>query len=423
MQKFFLKLLFLSGIFFSCSSEEEILDTSKTEDLITENVKRIPIVLTNEETAINEQIHNFSFHFINEYAKLNKKENYCVSPLSTSFLMGLLLNGAENSTYSQIQKTLGGENIEATSINAYFKKLREGLKETDKNSLFTEANSLWVKRGVSLLTDYVKTSENYYGASLKENQLFNTETVDAINNWGKEQTNGKITKFIDNTSEIANLNALFLNTIYFKGGWISSFLKESTQNKAFILGNGQSIQVPTMYQEMPALGGENEEITIVPLGLGNGSFYIYFFLPTNSQIKVDDLLSSLTKEKWTQWKKTIQICKLQISLPRFDVENESSLKNILETMGIVDAFTSAACFTKISNQPFSLGLIKQKTNFTINEEGVEGASITGTGLLTDGSAKLPTLQVDFNRPFGFILSEVSTGTILFAGKIGNPNVN
>ena len=42
---------------------------------------------------------------------------------------------------------------------------------------------------------------------------------------------GKITKFIDNTSEIANLNALFLNTIYFKGGWISSFLKESTQNK------------------------------------------------------------------------------------------------------------------------------------------------------------------------------------------------
>jgi len=36
---------------------------------------------------------------------------------------------------------------------------------------------------------------------------------------------------------------------------------------------------------------------------------------------------------------------------------------------------------------------------------------------------LPTLQVDFNRPFGFILSEVSTGTILFAGKIGNPNVN
>lgn len=74
MQKFFLKLLFLSGIFFSCSSEEEILDTSKTEDLVTENVERIPIVLTNEETAINEQIHNFSFHFISEYAKLNKKK-------------------------------------------------------------------------------------------------------------------------------------------------------------------------------------------------------------------------------------------------------------------------------------------------------------------------------------------------------------
>ena len=62
MKKVLLACL-LSGIFFSCSSEEEILDTSKTEDLVTENVERIRIVLTNEETVINEQIHNFSFHF------------------------------------------------------------------------------------------------------------------------------------------------------------------------------------------------------------------------------------------------------------------------------------------------------------------------------------------------------------------------
>lgn len=420
MKKTYFTSLLLSVFLFSCSSEECIPTTDElTEEPIVENMEGVAIELTEEETAILEAVERFSYHFINEYAKQVEKDNYCISPLGVSSVMSMLLNGAESTTYIQLQNVLGYEDFELNSVNAYFQKLYEGLKNVDPSSSCLNANSLWTKEGFSLLSDFVKTNELYYDAVLKDNQPFNTETVEVVNSWCEEKTNGKITEFIS-SSEITDLKVLLLNALYFRGKWLSPFSKENTQNRSFQLVDGSSVEVPTMYIEnKAALGGQNDEVTLVSLGFGNGSFFAYFFLPTDPHNSIDNILSNLSQEKWEEWKNDIRICELQLSLPRFTITGGCQLKGILNAMGITDLFTDIADLSKMSDNLVYLNTIKQMTSFTVDEEGVEGSAVTGSGLIS-ASGGLSILQVDFNRPFGFILSEISTGTILFAGKVGNP---
>ena len=93
-------------------------------------------------------------------------------------------------------------------------------------------------------------------------------------------------------------------------------------------------------------------------------------------------------------------------------------------MGIQEAFSSSADFSRMSSLDLYISWVKQITMIEVEEEGTVAAAISGLGMeMTSngtGVVETPTLKVDFNRPFGFILSEFSTGTVLFAGKVGNP---
>ena len=57
--------------------------------------------------------------------------------------------------------------------------------------------------------------------------------------------------------------------------------------------------------------------------------------------------------------------------------------------------------------------VNQKTSVEFSEQGAEAASVTWTNSeISNGS-----IPVSFDRPFVFMITEKSTKTILFAGKI------
>ena len=405
-------LLLLASVFFCCSEDSDDPNVAK---------KLEKIDLSESEVQVNAQVQDFSFDFFQEFSKERKDQtNYIVSPLGVSYVMGMALNGASGETYAQIQNTLGFSGYSNQSINQYMQTMRVALSDIDNTTTFINTNSLWLGHGLNFLSEFKKVNQTYYNAVLKDNQPFNSSTADEINAWCEEQTKGVISKFVE-PDEISGLKALLLNTLYFKGKWKYPFEISNTKDKLFTLGDNNLTKVPMMCKKVKLQCVSNEEVTLVSLPYGNGAFAMQVFMPTDKEIGINDFLAGLSVEKWNQWIQESQLYSVDLSLPRFRVDFEDKkLKEVLEELGIKSAFTSNADFSKMSDASLFLSWLKQRSIIEVDEVGTVVASVTGSGLSYNSEGYADTLQVTFDRPFAFIILETTTGTVLFAGKVGNP---
>lgn len=377
---------------------------------------RRDIVLSTKGTEINQSTQKFSFRLLRTIAS-EKETNFCLSPLSASLCMGMVLNGANGETYTQLQQSLGYENYSTQEINEYVRSLQTELPSLDKKTLFTSANSLWIREDFPVHADFVQLNKEYYLAEVRT-EPFTQTTVDRINQWCNDHTAGRIPSIIQQLSP--NDVSVLINALYFKGIWSSEFKKENTRDEHFYTSEGRILSVPTMHQTAAFPYYSDEEIRIVELPYGNEAFSMVLFLPTDpARMSIDELLCNLTDEKWEEWNSGLQKQSLELSLPRFKMKYEKILNKVFEEMGSTYVFDSEqADFSKISNKRICLGLLKQKTFIEVDEKGTEAAAVTAGVFFSD---TMPvSREVRFDHPFGFVIKEKSTNAILFAGKVGSP---
>ena len=98
--------------------------------------------------------------------------------------------------------------------------------------------------------------------------------------------------------------------------------------------------------------------------------------------------------------------KVNLKLPKFELEYSKSLKEILLDMNVKLPFENIADFSKIRTQnDIHVDDIIHKTYLKVNEQGTEAAAITAI-ILVDG-AFIPREEkiynMNINRPFIFIL--------------------
>ncbi len=410
-------LFLLVVLFVGCSGDGDSPNVPK---------KRVDIELTIEERQVNDQVQDFSFEFIRTVAQERDKEpdikNYAISPLSLSFALGMVLNGADGETYKQMQEVLGFGGMDNKSINRYMQTMRLALPDLDNTTTFLEANSIWVKEGLNFLPDFLQVSQNYYDALLKSGEKFDQNTEDAVNDWCKDKTKGMIPKFVEH-NEINALQALFLNALYFKGKWKYPFKSSETRMQVFVRRDGTTARVPMMVMNSQTLSCvSTDDVIIVSLPYGNGAFNMQLLLPADRTVPVEELLDNLTWEQWNEWNKQKKAYLATFTLPKFDLDYEDKgVHKIMQILGMTDAFTGNADFSKMVDVFLRIAWIKQRSVIHVDESGTEASVVTGVGFY-DIADMPPALQVDFNRPFAFFITEVSTNAVLFAGKVGDPVV-
>ena len=70
--------------------------------------------------------------------------------------------------------------------------------------------------------------------------------------------------------------------------------------------------------------------------------------------------------------------KVNLFLPKFEINFQSELKPIFESLGMKEAFTNNADFTKINKcGVIKIGNIIHKTFIKVDEEGTEASAVTG----------------------------------------------
>jgi len=148
------------------------------------------------------------------------------------------------------------------------------------------------------------------------------------------------------------------------------------------------------------------------LPYGDSGFSMIVFLP-HPDINIDDLISELNQENWNLWVNSFSENTMELYLPKFKLEYDIELKNVLASLGMGIAFGGGANFSKLGGG--YIGKVLHKTFVDVNEEGTEAAAVT---MVRIDCSSTPTMCVD--RPFIFAIREESTGTILFMGKIVEP---
>lgn len=375
--------------------------------------------LSSSEQSIIQSSGTFGFELFRHINNSEKQDNIFISPLSVSMALGMTYNGAANQTADAMKNTLGLHNLSQQHINESYKSLLELLSGLDPQVQFQIANSIWYRLGFDVELPFINTNKKYFDAQIAALDFNLTSSLNTINAWVDNNTNGKIPEIIES---IDPMTVMFLiNAIYFNGTWSYEFDKKNTGERPFYVSDGNSKQAPTMVQSNDFFYMQNSDLEIIDLPYGNGAFRMTVLLPSQ-QSSTANLIQDLNSQKWNSWLGNLQKSKGTIYLPKFKLEYEKVLNQVLSTMGMGVAFSPQADFTNMNkNGGLYISQVRHKSFVGVYEEGTEAAAVTVVEIrLTSTGGEDPGFTMRVDRPFVFVLREQHTGTILFMGKIMDP---
>lgn len=396
----------LSILMYSCSKE-------KTTQINDKQLK--PITLTIEQQALVQANNQFAFTLFNKSANEETKENLFISPFSVSMSLLMAFNGAAGTTKTGMENTLGFEGKQASAINDYIKLLSEQLQSIDKDVAFIVANSIWYRKGFTVEPSFILTNQTYYNAEVSALDFASPLAVNTINDWVSLKTNDAIPNIIEH---ITSDNMMFLiNALYFKGSWSKKFDAAKTSDQDFHKEDLSVVKCKMMTQESPYRYLINDSFSAIEMPYGQGNFVMTVLVPATGKT-TSDVMATFNDNNWKKWNDAMNSSKVQLRLPRFKMTYEKTLNDLLSTMGMADAFDSnIADFSRISaSGGLYISEVKHKTMVEVNEEGTVAAAVTSTGM---SAVSMPQV-INVNKPFVFVISEKSTGAILFTGRIMDP---
>ena len=409
------------------ANKDEVL--TNDEALSNENNELKYIDISSGERLLVQGNNNFAFNLFRQATlpgddgKAASVEGSAIlSPISITYALGMLNNGAAGETQSQINQVLGfglDDNAQGTdAINAFCHKMLTEAPALDKLTKVMIANTIYVNQHYQLMPAFVQAANDYYNAQPETRNFADGKTMDVINQWASDHTEKMIERVLDKESFNPAAVSYLLNAIYFKGAWAEKFSKANTKDEDFTTAQGTT-KVPMMQQEHAFNYGENELCQALRLPYGNGAYSMTILLPREGK-SVDDVLRTLDAASWQRNYQWLGNAIVNVKLPRFESKTDVSLKEIMSALGMPDAFdASKAEFPGFCNTSTCIDMMKQVARIKLDEEGTEAAAVTVIGMkVTSVAEPKEPLRVNFHatRPFLYVISEQSTGAIFFIGR-------
>ena len=384
------------------------------DPLPNEGNERKFISLTRGEEELVMSNNDFAFNLFRQADIGNKSA--ILSPISITYALGMLNNGAAGETQAQINKVLGFGETGADGINAFCRKMLTEAPNLDKLTKVMIANTIYMNKGYELKSDFITKAKTFYDAEPETRDFADGQTRDVINKWGNDHTEGMIPEVLKEGEFDPSAVSYLLNAIYFKGAWAEKFDKDNTKDETF-KGYSADKQVPMMHQEHEFNYAETDDCQALCLPYGNLAYRMTILLPKEGKT-INDVLKNLTAESWERYQ-FMDRAYVDLKLPRFESTTDVGLNDIMSALGMPRAFDPyLAEFPNFCNVPTFIGMMKQVAKIKLNEEGTEAAAVTVIGEYVSAIEPPEPQHVQFfaNRPFLYVISEQSTGAIFFIGQ-------
>ncbi|KAM4745813.1 LOW QUALITY PROTEIN: serine protease inhibitor A3K-like [Anableps anableps] len=354
----------------------------------------------------------FAFQLYKKLADLAASEgkNILFSPVSVSAALAALSVGARGETHQQLFSGLSvnSSQVDQMDVNQAFrtfignmvshKELRQGTTVFVDNLLKPKPDFLHVLK------------QCYFTGSFNVDFMNPIESVNIINRYVSEKTNGKINQFEEGLDP--NTVLYLLSYIYFRGKCLVWGLGAVFQKL------GDSVLISMMRIEDDVDIYYDEAIATLHLPFNNS--YSMLLL---SHDHMDTLENNISPAHVTRWLECMKQRTYKISVPKFSIKTSYKLHDVLTKMGMADLFGAPADLSGIADgHKLVLSLcckVVHQATLDVDETGATAAAGTDVGIILK-SLSAPELK--FNHPFVVIITERFAENLLFMGKIVNPNI-
>jgi len=383
-----------------------------------EEITELPRSLSVAESEVITRSNHFGVDLLREVLADDARDNVILSPLSASMALGMTLNGADGGTFDAMRGGLGFGELEQEEINEAYQGLIALLTELDPTVRFDIANSVWARDDFPFHQIFFDVVAAAFDAEATALDFSDPATVEVINAWVDEKTEGFIDSIIEEIDPA--LVMLLLNAIYFDGTWTNSFDPADTRQQTFQREDGSTVMVDMMSIADVELGFGSGMVgetgyTAVELPYGGEAFSMLVVVPHGD---VRDLVADLDDEALSGITDAMTPTVVDgVSIPKFELSYDAYLNDALKRMGMEVAFTPSADFTRMSplGDQLCIAFVRQKTFMEVDERGTRAAAVTAVGV---GLESFTGLVAD--RPFLLAIRERLSGTLLFIGVVGDP---
>ena len=389
--------------------------------------------------AINE----FGVHLYQTIKETRDGENMFFSPLSISTAMAMTQLGARGDTAKQIAEVFRFNKIDGGKLHQIFKGIDDTLFRNyrypygESRIAYTpsgyrflvSANKLYGKSGFPFVQSFLDDTARSYDSGIEAVDDFSSPAViKSINDWVSERTDGKISSFLEPGALDSLTRLILVNAIYFKAKWIEKFSPRFTVKDLFKIRGSRETTIPVDF--MTSKGhkavtvDKNNRCTVLCKSFEQVHGSMLIVLPDEDN-GLPELESKLSTELIQGWADQLNLREVDVFLPKFKVTEQLDLKDVLQSMGVTDAFDGKrADFSGITGaRNLELSALVHKTFVEIDEEGCEAAAVS---IVRQICVTCPGFESEIpivfraDHPFLFIILHHPTKSILFIGRFVDP---
>lgn len=343
--------------------------------------------------------------------------NQVISPLSAASALGLVYNGSAGGSQRELASVLGLGEVPLDTMNRAISVLRGRLTSADPSVHFDVANSLWADRDVRFKPDFLTRARRYFAADATSLDFKDPSSVNAVNQWVGQHTEGKITHVVE---RLNNAALLVVNALYFKGAWTEPFDPKRTENGPFhsVSGALSTASFMTRFGYFPYYRGPRFQS--LGMNYGKGQHQMIVVLP-DPGVALSDVTSTFGNSGWKDVVENLRSHSGSVKLPRFSLNTDRDLADPLKSLGASAPFDSRqADFSGLSDTKTFISAIDHAVLIQVDEAGTVAAAATTARQGATAPAPSPN-PFDFvaDRPFMFAVRDQGSGAISFLGMLAS----
>lgn len=366
-----------------------------------------------EEPNLDNSSTNSSFDYslIKETNK-NKSSNYLISPYSIKTVLSIIKDGADNSSLKELNDVMGN-----------FRRANIISKNVIGDAILLLINKEYKDE---INKNYVNKIEKNYDAEIKYSNI----TPNNINKWVDNKTNHMIPTLVDSVNPETIM--AIINAISMKASWDSEFDCKNTHISEFNTIDGSIINTIMMVsndaqyiEDDTAKGIIKKYKTYKNDDHKKVNLEFVAIMPNDG---IDNYIENFNNEEFRNLLSTKDKYKnedVSLKLPRFKYNyNFSNLMNVLINMGIKSIFNEKTAdlskMTESNSKDLYIGSIKQKSYIEVNEKGTKASAAT-IATVDENAANVP-IDIEFDKPFIYIIKQSNSDDILFFGVVYTPTL-
>ena len=342
-------------------------------------------------------------------------ENTLVSPLSVYTALAMTQNGARGDTLAEMEAALG---LGADDANGFLNALIASFRSGERAKM-NVANSIWftTSSGFEVNKSFLRTNADRYGADIYA-VPFDDRTLNDINGWVNEKTDGMIEKILDTIP--GNAVMYLLNTICFDAEWASPYYDKDVKEAVFRNSDGSESTVEMMGSEESFYLEDGGAVGFVKYYSG-GQYAFAAILPEEGVLP-EDYAATLDGARLGGILANKRPARVDAFLPKFEIEYGKEMSPVLRQMGMVLPFNED--LADLSGLGVSAGgnlyisRVLHKTYISVFEKGTRAGAATLVEIVEKSAAPSPDRKtVRLDRPFLFMIIDTETNVPIFIGSV------